>query len=40
MKKKKNVTWTGSLKLALGLLGNRDLLHSLERQKYVKKLKK
>lgn len=37
MKQKKvDVTWTRSLKSALGLLGNGDLLHSLERQNYVK----
>ena len=35
-KKKVDVTWTGSLKSALGLLGNGDFLHSLERQNYVK----
>lgn len=35
--KKKNVTCIGSLKLAVGLLGNRDSLHSLERQKYMSK---
>lgn len=39
-KKKKYVTWTGSLKSALGLLGNGDLPYSLERQKYVKNLDK
>jgi hypothetical protein len=39
-KKNKFITWTGSLKSELGLLGNGNSLYSLERQKYVKSLER